>query len=141
YAVPHRYAAMSGSVLPYRFQPEERPVFPGAPYAPRQTTLNRCLYALSALVMAMTAGLSNGLVSGNLLWISGNVGLYASEGSLLLAVYVAFNATANLLLVKARTQFGIPATMHTVLVVLIGGQCLQMLWPSFGMEVVAQAVS
>jgi len=141
YAVPHRYAAMSGSVLPYRFQPEERPVFPGAPYAPRQTTLNRCLYALSALVMAMTAGLSNGLVSVNLLWISGNVGLYASEGSLLLAVYVAFNATANLLLVKARTQFGIPATMHTVLVVLIGGQCLQMLWPSFGMEVVAQAVS
>ena len=94
---------MSGSVLPYRFQPEERPVFPGAPYAPRQTTLNRCLYALSALVMAMTAGLSNGLVSVNLLWISGNVGLYASEGSLLLAVYVAFNATANLLLVKART--------------------------------------
>lgn len=132
---------MSSPAAPYRFAPDERPVFPGAPYAPRQSTPNRILYAVSAFVMAMTAGLANGLISVNLLWISGNVGLYASEGSLLLAVYVAFNATANLTLVKARTQFGIPATMHTLFAALVAAQGLQLLAPSFGTELLAQAVS
>lgn len=132
---------MSDAALPYHFAPQDRPIFPGAPYAPRQTRGNRALYALSAVVMALAAGLSNGMVSADILWISGNMGLYASEGALLLAVYVAFNATANLLLVKARVQFGIPTTMHTILATLIAAQCLQLLWPNVGTALLARAVS
>jgi hypothetical protein len=69
------------------------------------------------------------------------MGLYVAEANILLAVYVAFNATANLLLVKARVQFGIPTTMHVVLGALIVAQIIQILAPSLGTAILARAIS
>jgi hypothetical protein len=132
------------STLPqftYQFAPEERPVFPGAPYSPRHTPAHRALYALSALVMAMASGFSNGLVTTNIVSISGELGLYLDEASLLLAVYIAFNATGNLMLVKSRVQFGIPATMNVALGAVLVAQVIEMLWPSLGTQLMARAVS
>jgi hypothetical protein len=125
----------------YQFSPEERPVFPGAPYSPRHSGWHRALYALSALVMAMASGFSNGLVTTNIYAISGELGLYLDEASLLLAVYVAFNATGNLMLVKSRVQFGIPATMNVVLGAVLVAQIVEMLWPSLGTQLLARAIS
>ncbi|WP_043976579.1 MFS transporter [Novosphingobium sp. P6W] len=125
----------------YRFSPEEKPLFPGAPYSPRHSGKNRAIYAFSAFVMAMGSGLGNGLITSNINSIAGDMGLYVVEANLLVAVYVAFNATANLLLVKARVQFGIPATMHVVLGALVAAQIVQILAPSLGTAVLARAVS
>ncbi|AXB80587.1 MFS transporter (plasmid) [Novosphingobium sp. P6W] len=91
--------------------------------------------------MAMGSGLGNGLITSNINSIAGDMGLYVVEANLLVAVYVAFNATANLLLVKARVQFGIPATMHVVLGALVAAQIVQILAPSLGTAVLARAVS
>jgi MFS family permease len=132
---------MSAEQHHYRFSPEEKPLFPGAPYSPRHTPRNRVIYAVSALVMAMASGLGNGLITSNINSIAGDMGLYVVEANLLVAVYVAFNATANLLLVKARVQFGIPATMHVVLGSLIAAQIVQILSPSLGTAILARAVS
>ncbi|WP_333839725.1 MFS transporter [Novosphingobium sp.] len=125
----------------YPFSREEAPLFPGAPWSPRHTPLNRAIYALSAFVMAMASGFGNGLITANLAFTAGDIGLTVAEGSLLLAVYVAFNATANLTLVKARVQFGIPATMHVVLGALIAAQLVQIAVPCFATAIVARAVS
>lgn len=125
----------------YAFSQEEKPLFPGAPYSPRHSGRNRAVYAFSAFVMAMAGGLGNGLITSNLNSIAGDMGLYVVEANLLVAVYVAFNATANLLLVKARVQFGIPATMHVVFGALVAAQLVQILAPSLGTAILARAVS
>lgn len=125
----------------YRFSPEERPLFPGAPWSARHTRRNRILYAISAVVMALASGLGNGMITANIAVIAGDMGLFAAEANLLLAVYVAFNATANLLLVKARIQFGIPATMHVVLGALMAAQVVQLLHPTLGTALLARAIS
>jgi predicted MFS family arabinose efflux permease len=132
---------MSSANGEYRFSAEERPLFPGAPYSPRHSAGNRVLYAVSATVMALASGLGNGLITSNINAIAGDMGLYVVEANFLVAVYVAFNATANLLLVKARVQFGIPATMHAVLGALVAAQIVQILAPSLGTAVLARAVS
>ena len=125
----------------YTFSPEEKPLFPGSPYFARHTLRNRLLYAVSAAVMALGSGLGNGMITANLTSISGEMGLYVAEANILLAVYVAFNATANLMLVKARMQFGIPATMHVVLGALMVAQVVQLLHPTMGTAILVRAVS
>jgi hypothetical protein len=125
----------------YIFAPGERPFFPGAPYSPRLSTGARCGYALSAVILALASGLGNALISTNLYVIAGNMGLYVAEANLLLAVFVAFNATANLLLVKARVQFGIPACLHVILGTLILGELIALCFPSLGTTVLARAIS
>lgn len=125
----------------YIFASEERPIFPGAPYSPRLSSVHRAIYAVSAMVFALASGLGNALITTNLFSIAGDMGLYVTEANILLAVFVAFNATANLLLVKARMQFGIPICMHAILGTLIAGELIALVHPSFGTAVLARAIS
>src|SRR5262249_788783 len=98
-------------------------------------------YAVTAFIMAIASGLANGIVTSNIMNIAGDMGLYVAEANILLGVYVAFNAAANLLLVKARMQFGIPATMRVVLGSLLLAEVIAICFPSFGTELLARAVS
>lgn len=125
----------------YTFTDAERPLFPGAPYSPRLAPGTRVLYAITAFIMAIASGLANGIVTSNIMNIAGDMGLYVAEANILLAVYVAFNAAANLLLVKARMQFGIPATMRVVLGTLLLAEAIAICAPSFGTALLARAVS
>jgi hypothetical protein len=125
----------------YTFSDEEKPLFPGAPYSPRLAPRTRVFYAITAFVMAIASGLANGIVTSNIANIAGNMGLYVAEANILLGVYVAFNAAANLLLVKARMQFGIPATMRVVLGSLLLAEVIAICFPSFGTALLARAVS
>ncbi|MBU1375072.1 MAG: MFS transporter [Alphaproteobacteria bacterium] len=125
----------------YVFAPEERPLFPGSPYSPRHTTQRRIGYALVAVLMAIVASLGNALVTVNIPNLAGALGVYTVEASLLPAAFVAMNACANLLLIKARQQFGIPAITHTLLVIYAAAALAQMIIPGFGMALVVRGVS
>jgi len=125
----------------YEFAPEERPLFPGSPYSPQHPRLRRLGYAAIAVVMAIAATLGNALVSVNLPNLSGALGVYVAQASLLPAAYVAMNACANLMLIKARQQFGIPAVTHTLLVVYAAAGLLQFVVPGFGTALLVRAVS
>lgn len=125
----------------YTFLPDERPIFPGAPYSPRLSPLHRWVYGISAIVLALASGLGNALITTNIFSIAGDMGLYVTKANILLAVFVAFNATANLLLVKARIQFGIPICMHVILGTLIAGELIALVHPTFGTPVLARAIS
>src|SRR5258706_11137701 len=88
--------------------PEERPLFPGSPFAPAHSAWRRVAYGATALLIAIVATLGNALVTVNVASLAGALGVYVAQASLLPATYVAMNASANLLLIKARAQFGIP---------------------------------
>ena len=126
--------------LAYEFAPEERPLFPGSPYSPRHPLPRRLAYVGIAIILALTATLGNGLVTVNLPNLSGALGVYVAQASLLPAAYVAMNASANLLLIKARQQFGIPAVTHTLLVVYAAAGLLQFVVPGFASALLVRAV-
>ncbi|HET6971844.1 MAG TPA: MFS transporter, partial [Phenylobacterium sp.] len=126
---------------PYPFAPAERPLFPGSPYAPAHPLRRRAAYVVVAVICGLASSLGNGLVTVNLPNLAGQMGLYLAEASWLPAIYVAFNACANLLLIKARAQFGIPAVTYTLLALLAVSAALQLVLPGFEMAVVERAVA
>ena len=125
----------------YRFSPDERPVLPGAPFTPRHTGGRRAAYAAVGVVLAIAATFPNALVQVNVGTIAGSLGLYVAQASLLPAIYVAMNASANLTLVKARAQFGIPAVTHGLLIVYAAVALLQLVAPGLAASMLIRAVS
>jgi hypothetical protein len=126
---------------PYQFGPDERPLFPGSPYSPHHPPLRRVGYGLVAVLMALAATLGNALVTVNIPNLSGALGVYQVQASLLPAAYVAMNASANLLLIKARQQFGIPAVAHTLLTAYAAAGLLQFFVHDFAAALLIRAVS
>ena len=89
------------------WQPHEKPTLPGSASTPLHPTRRRIQYGLVGVVVALTGGLSNALVTANLPYLQGTLGAYATEMAWLPAAYVMTNMSANLLLVKFRQQFGL----------------------------------
>lgn len=89
------------------WDPSEKPLMPGSPSTPNHPTAKRFAYLFVGLLVTLTGGLGNALVSVNLLSLQGTLGAFSTETNWLPAVYVMTNASMNLLLVKFRQQFGL----------------------------------
>lgn len=126
---------------PYAFQPHERPLIPGGPYTPAHPGWRRAIYVAVALLTAITATLGNALITVNVASLSGSIGEYVTAVSLLPAIYVAMNACGNLLLVKGRMQFGIPAITHGLLAAYVIAGLAQFLIPGMAAAIGLRAIS
>jgi hypothetical protein len=113
----------------HAFLPEERPLFPGSPYTPAHPTARRIGYLCSAVAVGILGMLGNALVTVNISPLAGGIGLYVAQANWLPAVFVAMNASANLLLIRARVQFGIPFVTRTLVLVYIAMALLQFVVP------------
>lgn len=91
------------------WEDHEKPALPGTASYPWHPPYRRLAYALVAVLVALTGGLGNALVAANLPQIQGQLGLSPAEGAWLTAAWMMTNASANLLLFKARQQFGLRA--------------------------------
>lgn len=85
----------------------ERPALPGTASFPWHPPARRLAYALVGLLVALSGGLGNALVSANLPQIQGQLGLDPAQGSWLMAAWLMSGVSANLLLFKARQQYGL----------------------------------
>jgi len=130
---------MTSAAPPYDYAPHERPTFPGSPYTPAHTPGRRLGYAAIGLAAGLCCTLGNGLVNVNVANLSGSLGLYVVQASLLPAIYVAFNASANLMLVKARAQFGIPLITQGLLVAYALAALLALVLPGFVTAAIVRA--
>ena len=92
---------------PREWHPDEKPMLPGSPSSPAHPTWLRYAYLIVGIVVSLTGGLGNALVSVNLVSLQGALGAYATETAWLPAAYVMTNVSINLLLVKFRQQFGL----------------------------------
>lgn len=90
-----------------RWLPHERPLLPGSPSTPLHSAQRRLAYLLVGFIVALTGGLGNALVTVNLVYAQGSLGVTAAEIQWLPAAYVMGNVSMNLLLVKFRQQFGL----------------------------------
>ncbi|MCH8686757.1 MFS transporter [Pedomonas mirosovicensis] len=90
-----------------KWTPEERPVIPGSPAKLEHSPRVRAAYICTAVLVGITGGLGNALVTANLPTIQGELGLTPVEGAWLPAAYIMVTVSANLLVFKFRQQFGI----------------------------------
>ncbi len=91
-------------------------MFPGSAYTPTHSVRRRVAYGCMGIFIGCAATFTNALVNVNAGNLAGSLGLTLAQVSVLPAIYVAMNATANLTLVRARARFGIPE----VTLVLLG---------------------
>lgn len=89
------------------WEEHEKPTLPGSPSMPWHPPWRRVAYALVSILIGITGGFGNGLVTANLPLLQGHLGLTPSEGAWLSAAYVMVNVTASLLVYKCRQRFGI----------------------------------
>jgi MFS family permease len=99
----------------YQFKPHEYPFVPGSPYTPDHPARRRLAYAGIGILAGLTGGLGNALVTANLPFFQGTLGLTAEEAAWIPVSYVATNVCANLVLVKFRQQFGLGLFIKMVL--------------------------
>ncbi|MGH8853350.1 MAG: MFS transporter [Telluria sp.] len=92
---------------PREWAPDEKPMLPGSPSTPAHPTPLRFAYLFVGILITITGGLGNALVSANLVHLQGALGAYSTETAWLPAAFVMANASMNLLLVKFRQQFGL----------------------------------
>ena len=86
---------------------DEKPSMPGSPSTPRHSGPVRVAYIATALLLGITGGLGNALISANLPSIQGELGLTPIEAAWLPAAYLMVNVSTSLLLFKFRQQFGL----------------------------------
>ncbi|MBK4988063.1 MFS transporter [Pseudomonas sp. S60] len=101
---------------PRDWLPHEKPVLPGSPSTPLHAPGKRLAYGLVGLLVAITGGLGNALVTANLVFLQGALGATTAEMAWLPAAYVMTTVSMNLLLVKFRQQFGLRAFTEVFLV-------------------------
>ena len=89
------------------WEEHEKPTLPGSASMPWHPPHRRVAYAAVALLVGITGGLGNALVTANLPFLQGQLGLTPAQGSGLVAAYAMVNVTANLLAFKFRQQYGI----------------------------------
>ncbi|MGF6317931.1 MFS family permease [Pseudomonas frederiksbergensis] len=90
-----------------KWEPHERPSMPGSPSTPSHSPPLRVAFALVAVLLGITGGLGNALISANLANVQGHLGLTPSEGAWLPAAYLMVNISTSLVLIKFRQQYGL----------------------------------
>jgi MFS family permease len=125
----------------YPLKPNERPTILGSPANPDHPAARRYAYFAIGCLIGITQGLGNGLVSVNLNYAQGTLGLYSDEATWLTAAYFMVYATANLILVKFRQQFGLWRFVTSLLVTYTVFAMLDVFAQGFWSAVAVRAIS
>jgi MFS family permease len=125
----------------YVFKPHERPTLPGSPANPDHPTSRMVRHFLIGCLIGITGGLGNALVTVNLNFAQGTLGLYSDEATWLTAAYFMTNVTANLLLVKYRQQFGLQPFIRYTLVAYAVTTLMHLFIHDFWTSVAVRAMS
>jgi MFS family permease len=127
--------------LAYQFKPHERPAVPGSPYNPDHPAWRMVAYGAIGVLAGLTGGLGNALVSANISYFQGTLGLTAEEAAWIPAAYATTYICANLVLVKFRQQFGIQLFVKLVLFGYILATLLHLFVHGFWSAMLVRAVS
>lgn len=125
----------------YEFKPHERPTLPGSPANPDHPSSRRAAYFAIGCLIGITGGLGNALVSVNLAFAQGTLGLNSDEVAWLTAAYFMTNVTANLLLVKYRQQFGLQPFIRYMLAAYAVTTVMHLFIHGFWTSVAVRAMS
>ena len=123
------------------WEEHEKPTLPGSASMPWHSPAVRAAYACVALLVGITGGLGNALVTANLPTIQGQLGLTPSEGAWLPAAFVMVNITVNMLVFKFRQQYGLRLFTEIGLGLYAAVTVLHLFVGGFAMAVAVRAAS
>lgn len=92
---------------PYRFGPAEQAVVAGGPGRPVQAAWRRGVFGAVGVLLGLSGGLNNALVTVNLPYLLGALQADSSEAAWVSTAYSMTYVAMNLLLVRFRQQFGL----------------------------------
>lgn len=92
---------------PYGFTGAQQATVPGAPGRPVHSTWRRALYCIVGLLLGVTGGLGNALVTANQPYLMGALGVEANEMAWVSTAYTMSYVGMNLLFVRFRQQYGL----------------------------------
>jgi MFS family permease len=127
--------------LAYQFKPHERPAIPGSPFNPDHPVGRMWAYGAIGLLAGLTAGMGNALVTSNIAYFQGTLGLTAWEAAWIPAAYATTYICANLILVKFRQQFGLQLFIRLALVIYALATLTHLFVHSFVSAMIVRAVS
>ncbi len=125
----------------YEFAPHERPFMPGSPATPTHPLPRRIGYFAIGVLVALTAGLSNGLLVGNLPLLQGALGLTSVQAAWLTAAYSMTNVCTSFMLIKFRQQFGLQRITRVFLLGFVVISGVQVFVHSYGFELALRAAA
>jgi MFS family permease len=114
---------------------------PGSPATPEHPFIRRVFYFLIGVLLGLTGGFANGMLTVNLPQIQGDLGLTPSEGAWLTAAYSMTNVWTSMVLVKARQQFGIQRFVRPAIFAFVLLNVVQVVAHSYGTELAVRAAS
>lgn len=123
------------------WEPHERPAIPGTPATPDFPASTRLGYGLTALLLGLTGGFGTALVGVNLQAMQGELGLDPVQGTWLSCIYVMFNVSMNLLLIKYRQQFGLTSFTKVFMLIYAAAAVGHLLTDSYAGALAMRAVS
>ncbi|MEG0482321.1 MAG: MFS transporter [Acinetobacter sp.] len=121
--------------------PEERPTLPGSPAIIAHSIPKKLIYFFIGLFISISGSLSNGFITANLPLIQGEYSLSPSEAAWIPAAYVMANISANLLLFKARQQYGLRVFTEIGLALFIAVLVLHIFVHTFEMALFVRIIS
>ncbi|SCC70859.1 MFS transporter [Acinetobacter albensis] len=121
--------------------PEEQPTLPGSPAVIAHSLRKKILYFLIGVFIAISGSLSNGFITANLPLIQGEYGLTPSQAAWIPAAYVMANMSSNLILFKARQQYGLRLFSEIGLVLFILVLMLHLFVHNFEMALFVRLIS
>src|SRR4051812_18477588 len=91
----------------HEWAPHERPAMPGSAPTPSHALPLRIAYGVVGVIVGLTGGLGNAIITVNLSYLQGSLGLTPVEAAWLPTVFVMASVCASLLLFKFRQQYGL----------------------------------
>lgn len=116
-------------------------MLPGSAATLKHSAPVRASYFLIGLLLGITGGLGNALVSANLSSIQGSLGLTPVEGTWLVAAYLMVNISSNLVLFKFRQQYGLRLFAEIGLSLYAGVCILHLFVEGFASALFVRAIS
>ena len=121
--------------------PEERPTLPGSPAAIAHPTHKKLIYFVIGIFVAISGSLSNGFITANLPLIQGEYSLTPAEAAWIPAAYVMANISSNMILFKARQQYGLRLFSEIGLVLFFAVLILHIFVQTFEMALFVRVIS
>jgi putative effector of murein hydrolase LrgA (UPF0299 family) len=140
-ALRHLRPPVNTDAQAYVFKPHERPTLLGSPANPDHPASRRLAYLAIGSLIGLTGGLGNALVTVNLNFAQGTLGLYSNESAWLTAAYFMTNVPSNVLLVKYRQQFGLQQFIRYALLAYALSTLLHLFVHGLWTSVLVRAVS
>ncbi len=122
-------------------KPHERPMMPGSPATPEHAGRLRAAYAATGVLVSITGGLGNAMVSANIQSLAGELGITTTDAAWLPVVFVMTNACMNLLLIKFRMQYGLRLFTEIILSVFVATAIAHLFVNDFGSALAVRAVA